>query len=111
MKATLPSAPVLHYFDLSVVSTIQADPSQSGLRTCLLQKGKPIAYASKSQSASEYNYAQIGKELLAIVFVCSKFYQYIYGFHTKVQNDHKPLEAIMVKALHKVSPRLQQMLL
>ena len=112
MKATLSSAPVLHYFDTSVVSIIQADidASQSGLGACLLQKGKPITYASRSLSAPECNYAQIEKELLAILFACSKFHQYIFGFHTKVQSDHKPLEAIMVKALHKVSPRLQRML-
>ena len=111
MKATLSSAPVLHYFDPSIVSTIQADASQSGLGACLFQKGKPIAYASRSLSPSECNYPQIEKELLAIVFACSKFHQYIYGFHTKVQSDHKPLESIMVKPLHKVSPRLQRMLL
>lgn len=31
---------------------------------------------------------------LAIVFACSKFHQYIYGFYTRVQTDHKPLEII-----------------
>ena len=61
MKATLSSASVLHNFDPSVVSTIQADASQSGLGTCLLQKGKPIAYASRSLSAPECNYTQIEK--------------------------------------------------
>ena len=111
VKEVLSSAPVLHYFDPKVVSTIQVDASQSGLGACLLQKGKPIAYASRSLSPPECNYAQIEKELLAIVFACSKFHQYIYGFHTKVQSDHKPLESIMLKALHKVSPRLQRMLL
>ena len=80
VKEVLSSAPVLHYFDPTVVSTIQADASQSGLGACLLQKGKPIAYASRSLSPSECNYAQIEKELLAIVFACNKFHLYIYGF-------------------------------
>ena len=53
VKEVLSSAPVLHYFNPIVVSTIQADASQSGLGACLLQKGKPIAYASKSLSPSE----------------------------------------------------------
>ena len=74
VKEVLSSAPVLHYFNPTVMSTIQADASQSGLGACLLQKGKPIAYASRSLSPSECNYAQIEKELLAIVFACNKFH-------------------------------------
>ena len=111
VKEVLSSAPVLHYFDPTVVSTIQADASQSRLGTCLLQRGKPIVYASRSLSPAECNYAQIEKELLAVVFACHKFHQYVYGFCVKVQSDHKPLESIMLKPLHKVSPRLQRMLL
>ena len=82
-----------------------------GLGACLLQKGKPIANASRSLLPAECNYAQIEKELLAIVFATQKFHQYIYGFQTNVQTDHKPLESIVQKSLHKVPPRLQQMLL
>ena len=111
VKEILTSAPVLHYFDPSAVSTIQADASQAGLGACLLQKGKPVAYASRALSPAETNYAQIEKEMLAVLFACSKFHQYIYRFHTKIQSDHKPLEVIMLKPLHKVSPHLQRMLL
>ena len=111
VKEILSSTPVLHHFDPKAISTIQADASQSGLGACLLQKGKPIAYASRSLSQAECNYVQIEKELLAVVFACNKFHQYIYGYPTNVQSDHKPLEVIMLKPLHKVSPRLQRMLL
>jgi len=62
-------------------------------------------------SQEERNYAQIEKELLAIVFACNKFHQCIYGFPTDIQTDYKPLEAIINKPLRKVSPRLQRMLL
>ena len=111
IKDILSTQPVLHFLDPSIASVIQADASQHGLGAYLLQKGKPIAYASRSLSQSERNYAQIEKELLAIVFACTKFHQYIYGFLTKVQTDHKPLEVIFKKPLHQVSPRLQRMLL
>ena len=111
IKEILSTAPVLSYFDPTVTSTIQADASQHGLGACLLQKEKLIAYASRSLSPTECNYAQIEKELLAIVFACQKFHQYIYGFQTKVQSDHKPLESIVNKPLHKISPRLQRMVL
>lgn len=111
IKEILSTAPVLSYFDSKAQSTIQADASQYRLGACLLQRGKPVAYASRSLLAAECNYAQIEKELLAIVFACQKFHQYIYGVLTKVQTDHKPLESIVKKSLHKVSPRLQRMLL
>ena len=87
-------------------STIQVDASQHGLGACLMQKVRPVAYASRSLSQAERNYAQIEKELLTIVFACTKFHQYIYGFSIDIQTNHKPLEAIIKKPLHKVSPRL-----
>ena len=111
IKEILITAPVLYYFDPSARSMIQADASQYSLGACLLQRGKPVAYASRSLTPAECNYAQIEKELLAIVFACQKFHQYIYGFQAKIQTDHKPLESIATKALHKASPRLQRMLL
>ena len=63
----------MHYFNPAVVSVIQADASQHGLGACLLQHGKPVAYASRSLSTSEHNYAQIEKELLAIVLLVLNF--------------------------------------
>ena len=111
LNALLSDSPVLRYFDPAVQSVIQADASQYRLGACLLQKGQPIAYASRRLSDTKANYAQIEKELLAIVIACSKFYHYIYGFPTDVQSDHKPLEQIIHKPLGQVSPRLQHMLL
>ena len=111
VKSILSSELVLRFFDPTIASVVQADASQHGLGACLLQHGKPVAYASRSLSNCECNYAQIEKELLAIVFACGKFHHFIYGFPTSVQTDHKPLEIIFKKPLHQVSPRLQRMLL
>jgi len=102
----LSTKPILRFFDPKLTSVIQADASQHGLDACLLQLGKPVAYASHNLSAYEHNYAQIEKELLVIVFACGKFHQYIYGSSTRVQTDHKPLEAIFKKPLHQISPCL-----
>ena len=108
IKSLLSDPPTLLYFDPAAQSVIQANASQQGLGGIFLQKGRPIAYASRSLNDTEQNYAQIEKELLAIVFACFKFHHYIYGFHTIIQSDQKPLESIMQKPLHQISPRLQR---
>ena len=62
-------------------------------------------------TSAEQNYAQIEKELLAVVFACEPFHQYTYGRDITVQSDHKPVEAITNKPLACAPPRLQSMLL
>ena len=77
----------------------------------LIQDGKPIAYASRAMTMAQLNYAVIEKELLAVLFGCERFHQYIYGKKVHVESDHKPLESIMKKPLSNAPPRLQRMLL
>jgi len=60
----------------------------------LLQEGQPIAYGARGLTSAEHNYAQIEKEMLAIVVGCGKFDQYIYGCKAFVETDHKPLVSI-----------------
>ena len=64
------------------------------LGAVLLQDHKPVAYASRSMTCAETRYAQIEKELLAVLFFLEKFHQYIYGTHVDIESDHKPLEII-----------------
>ena len=91
--------------------TVQVDSSQRGLGVFLLQEGKPIAYARKSLTDTETRYANIERELLAIVFACQWFNTYVLGRPFTVESDHKPLEMIHQKGLASAPPRLQQMLL
>lgn len=111
IKAKIASAPVLRFFDASKQIVIQTDSSSTGLGSCILQDGLPVAYASRALTDAEQRYAQIEKELLAIVFACEKFHFYVYGRDVLVQSDHRPLEAIFRKSLHQTTPRLQRMLL
>jgi hypothetical protein len=104
-------SPVLKYFDLYSDITISVDASSEGLGACLLQGSQPVAYASRALNRAECNYAQIEKEMLAIVFSATKFHQYIYGNTVTVETDHKPLESLFKKALCKAPQRIQRMML
>ena len=104
-------SPILAYFDNQKVTTLKCDATKYGLGATLMQEGKPIAFASKSLTPSEVQYAQIEKEMLAIFFGCKRFHQYLYGRKVKVETDHKPLVPVFKKTLSKAPPRLQRMLL
>ena len=92
--------------------TIQCDASQSGLGAALMQNGQPVAYSSRALTPAETRYAQIEKELLAIVWACDRFEAYIYGRQmVHVETDHQPLELIVKKPLNSAPTRLQRMLL
>ena len=106
----LTNAPVLRYYDMAKSVTIQADASQTDLGAALMQDGQPISYGSRAMSDTEQNYAQIEKELLAIVFACEKFNDYIYGRKVvHIETDHKPLESIFKKEIRMAPKRLQRM--
>ena len=75
--------------------------SQHGLGAALLPKGQPVAYASRALTPVESKYAQIEKELLAIVFACERFKAYMFGHDlVNMETDQKPLEAIVLNPLH-----------
>ena len=92
LKRLITNTPVLNFFNSDKPTTLSVDASSKGMGAVLLQEEGPIAYASKSLTASQRNYAQIEKEMLAIVLGCTKFHAYIYGLpNVCVETDHKPL--------------------
>lgn len=111
VKSLVTQAPVLQYFDSTKGVTLQCDASDKGLGAVIMQNDQPIAYASRALTDAETRYAQIEKELLAVVYGLEKFHTYTYGRCVAVQSDHKPLEMIFKKSLHKAPKRLQRMLM
>ena len=102
---------VLCIYDPNAETKISADASSQGLGAVLLQKydseWKPVAYASRSLSDTEANYAQIEKEALASVWACEKFSSYVLGMQFMIKTDHKPLVALFgSKHMDELPPRI-----
>lgn len=111
LKEIICQSPALRIFDPKLPLVIQTDASKDGLGCVLMQNDQPVAFGSRSLTASEQKWAQIEKELLAIVFACEKFHYFIYGRSVIIQSDHKPLETLVKKELDEVTVRLQRMFL
>ena len=56
---------------------------------------RPVAYASRSMTDAETQYAQIEKEALALTWACEKFSPYILGMTVQLETDHKPLVPLL----------------
>ena len=94
LKRLITQAPILRYFDrcfnVRKAVKISVDASSQGLDVVLLQDEQPVAYASRTLTCSQVNYAQIEKEMLAIVLGCTCFHDYVYGLReVQVKPDHK----------------------
>ena len=111
VKRLITNHPVLRYYDVTKEVTLQCDAPQSGIGAALLQEGQPVAFTSRALTATERNYTQIEKELLAIVHACEQFDQYLFGREVTVESDHKPLEIILQKPLLAAPKRLQRMMM
>ena len=111
VKQSIAHATILAYFDVNKDVTLTCDASQHGLGAACLQNGRPVAYASRALTETETRYAQIEKELLAVVFACTKFKNYICAKQVTVETDHQPLISITKKPLSAAPARLQRMLM
>ena len=111
LKKLVTSVPLLAYYRPSKELVIRCDASSTGLCSRLMQKGKPLAYASCAHFTTEVGYAQIEKECLAIVSSLERFHQYTFGRKMIVNTDNKPLETIVKTPLCKTPTRVQGMLL
>jgi len=111
VKSLICTTTTLAYYDRNEPVVLHVDASSKGLGAALFQENKPIAFASKALTPAETRYANIERELLAVVYGCEKFHSYLYGRSFVVKTDHRPLEQIHKKNLMQAPPRLQRMLL
>ena len=81
-----------------------------GIGAVLLQEGRPVEYASRALTPSERNRAQIEKKALSVLYGLM-YMVYTYGRPAKVENDHKPLAAILRKPLSQAPKRLQNIMM
>ena len=99
-KDMLTTSKVLVHYDPSLPMKMAADASAYGVGAVIshvLPDGteRPIAFASRTLTSSERNYAQLEKEALALIFGVKRFHKYLYGRRFTMVTDHKPLTAIL----------------
>jgi len=110
VKKLMSQPPVLKYYNVHEPVVLEADSSEVGMGAVISQNGKPVAYASRTLTSTERNYAQIEKECLALVVAAEIFEPYTLGKHNvKMLTDHKPLETIFKKPILTCPKRLQRM--
>uniref|UniRef100_A0A8C7WYD7 Reverse transcriptase RNase H-like domain-containing protein n=1 Tax=Oryzias sinensis TaxID=183150 RepID=A0A8C7WYD7_9TELE len=99
-KALLVSQDVLTHYNAELPLRLACDASPYGVGAVLSHvmpsgEEKPIAFASRTLSKAEQNYAQLEREALGIVFGVRKFHHYLYGNKFTLLTDHRPLTSIL----------------
>ena len=100
LKDCLTHAPVLAYPSFDKPYTVETDASICGLGAIVSQiqddaKLHPIAYASRSLTATERNYSITELEALAVVWALTRFHSYFYGQSVTVITDHAAVKAFL----------------
>ncbi|KAL4342538.1 hypothetical protein GQ457_08G013440 [Hibiscus cannabinus] len=91
LKEAICSAPNLALPDFREEFTIEADASDLGVGAMLIQKGKPLAFFSRSLGSRHQALSVYEKEMLAVLMAVKKWSSYLIGRHFKIRTDHKSL--------------------
>ena len=112
LRKKLTEAPVVRYPDEDKPFFLYTDASDTGLGAVLSQKdGKEeyvIAYASRTLSPAERNYAITEKECLAIIWAVKYFRPYLCGAQFTIITDHSALKWLLNSTSETANRRLER---
>lgn len=97
LRQALMSTPILAHPDLTKPFIVDTDASQRALGAVCSQisddgKERPVAYASRTLSASERNYSATKREALGVFWAIHRaFHMYTYGAPFILRTDHSSL--------------------
>ena len=92
LKEALTSTTVLTHYDPKVQIALAYDASSTGIGAVIYHVY--LDGTEKPLSSAEQNYSQIEKEALSLIFGVKKFHNFLYGKHSLLVTDHKPLLTI-----------------
>ena len=99
-KQELVSSKVLAHYDIKLPIKLAADASSYGVGAVIShvypdETERLIAFASRTLTTAEQNYAQLEKEALGLVFGVKRFHPYLFGRTFTLVTDHRPLKTIL----------------
>ena len=108
IKIKFVEAPIMAALEWDQGFEIMCDASDFAMGAVLGQRRekifRTIIYASRTFNEAQENYSTTKKEMLAVVFACEKFRQYILGSHVIIHTDHAAIKYLMSKK--EAKPRL-----
>lgn len=95
LKAAMTTTPTLALPDFSIPFVIQIGASGEGIGAVLSQRGKPIAFMSRTLGVSKRSWSTYAREMLAIVIAIRTWRPYLLGHHFIIQTDQKSLRYLL----------------